>query len=92
MSEETDTRNPVSCRKSRNGPPNGSRASTKLAVKEAISLAAEGMGGVDALVKWARRSKENERIFWTILYPKLLPLEVEGEVEMGKRLAVVAAK
>jgi hypothetical protein len=67
------------------------KAETRLAVREALTLAADRMGGVDALVKWIRRDRENERIFWSVIYPKLLPLKVDGEVEMGTRLAALAA-
>jgi hypothetical protein len=31
------------------------------------------------MTKWARESKENERAFWTGIYPKLLPLQVAGD-------------
>ena len=66
-------------------------AATRLAVREALSLAADRIGGVDALVKWIRRDRENERIFWSVIYPKLLPLKVDGEVEMGSRMAAMVA-
>ena len=66
-------------------------ANTRVAVREALSLAADRIGGPDALVKWIRRDRENERIFWSVIYPKLLPLKVDGEVEMGTRLAALAA-
>jgi hypothetical protein len=31
------------------------------------------------MTKWARESKENERTFWTSIYPRLLPLQVAGD-------------
>jgi hypothetical protein len=64
---------------------------TRVAVREALHLAAQRHGGVDALVKWIRRDKENERIFWSAIYPRLLPLKVDGEVEIGKRMAGLVA-
>jgi len=66
-------------------------AETRVAVREALHLAADRLGGVDALVKWIRRDKENERIFWSAIYPRLLPLKVDGEVEMGQRMAGIVA-
>lgn len=51
---------------------------TKLA-KEAIALAADKLGGVDRLVSWAQEDPLNERSFWSVIYPKLLPLQVTGE-------------
>jgi hypothetical protein len=47
--------------------------------KDAISLAAERMGGADRLVAWAQEEPQNERVFWGTIYPKLLPLQVTGE-------------
>ena len=66
--------------------------SPEVAVKEALALAARGLNGVPALVKWARRSDDNQRVFWSILYPKLLPVEVAAEVDMGRRFAAVTAQ
>lgn len=45
---------------------------TKTA-KEAIAIAADGLGGADGLLAWAQRDERNESAFWTSIYPKLLP-------------------
>lgn len=74
------------------GRPRGSRNKTTLAAKEAIARAAEGLGGVERLMKWVEKDEANEKIFWSSIYPKLLPLKVSGEVDMGSRLAEVAAR
>jgi hypothetical protein len=50
---------------------------TSLA-REAIETAAAKLGGANRLVKWAKESASNERAFWTLIYPKLLPLQVTG--------------
>ena len=55
-------------------------AKTTLVAKEAIQLAAEGLGGVDRLIDWAKEDPLNERAFWTSIYTKLLPLQVKAEV------------
>lgn len=52
---------------------------TRLA-KEAIALAAEGLGGTERLIDWAKEDAQNERAFWTQIYTKLLPLQVNAEV------------
>ncbi len=49
------------------------------AAKDAIALAAEGLGGTDRLIAWAQSDPLNERAFWSSIYPKLLPLQVTGE-------------
>lgn len=66
-------------------------AETRVAVREALHLAAQRLGGVDGLVKWIRRDEANARAFWTAIYPRLLPLKVDGEVEMGARMAGIVA-
>ena len=59
----------------RKGVPNKLTAS----VKEAIEAAAQGLGGGTRLEAWAREAPENEKAFWTTIYPKLLPLQVTGK-------------
>ena len=48
--------------------------------KDAIAQAAAGLGGVDRLIEWAREDPANERVFWGTIYPKLLPLQVTGDI------------
>ena len=92
MSDDSETEKPKNRGNAGKGRRKGARNKTTLAAKEAIALAAEGLGGVQGIIGWAQRSEENEKIFWSSIYPKLLPLKVAGEVEMGTRLAEVAAR
>ena len=69
---------------SRKGIPN----KLTVSVKEAIEAAAQGLGGGTRLEAWAREAPENEKAFWTTIYPKLLPLQVTGKD--GAALAVAA--
>ena len=62
------------------GRPPGSRNKTTVAAKEAIALAAEGLGGTDQMIAWAKEDALNERAFWATIYPKLLPLNVDANV------------
>lgn len=61
------------------GKPKGAVSKTTKAAKEAIALAAEGLGGSDRLVAWAKASPENERAFWVNIYPKLIPVTLAGD-------------
>ena len=61
------------------GRPKGALNRTTTSAKEAISIAAEKLGGAERLVKWAQEDPANERAFWATIYPKLLPLQVSGE-------------
>jgi len=47
--------------------------------KEAIAQVAVNIGGVARMTEWVRKSAENEKAFWTSIYPKLLPLQVAGD-------------
>ena len=61
------------------GRPKGSLNKTTQSVKEAIELAAAGLGGALRLQEWAASDPANERVFWGQIYPKLLPLQVQGD-------------
>jgi RecB family exonuclease len=45
------------------------------AAKEVIAEAAEMLGGVERIVAWAKEAPENEKAFWSSIYPKLVPLD-----------------
>ncbi len=74
----------------------GTPNKTTRAVKDAIAFAADELGGAERLTEWAREAPENERAFWTTIYPKLLPLQLSGEgggpvaVSVVKRVIVDA--
>jgi hypothetical protein len=69
------------------GRPPGSRNKTTLAAKEAIALAAESLGGADRLFAWAQEDPQNERLFWGTIYPKLLPLQVAGQMDHAVKVS-----
>jgi hypothetical protein len=54
----------------------GSLNKTTVAVKEAFRAAFDELGGVEALVGWAR---ENETQFYQ-LYSKLIPTEIDATI------------
>lgn len=49
-------------------------------VREAILQVATGLGGPEQMLEWAKSDPVNERIFWSQIYPKLLPKEVKQEL------------
>jgi hypothetical protein len=72
----------VGFKKGQGGRPRGAVNKTTTAAKEAISVAAENLGGVKRLVAWAKEDPLNERVFWGTIYPKLLPLQVgDGDIK-----------
>jgi len=67
-------------RTSGQGRPKGSRNKLTVEAKEAFRLAAEGIGGVEALTAWGKRAPDK---FWP-LYAKLIPMDVTSG---GKAIA-----
>lgn len=57
----------------------GSVNKVTAVAKSAIETAAEGLGGAKRLQEWAQSDPLNERVFWSQIYTKLLPLQVTGE-------------
>lgn len=74
------------------GRPKGATNRTTRAAKEAIAFAAEEMGGAERLVEWAKSDPENEKVFWSSIYTKLLPYQVEGNVGLTVTLESDADK
>ena len=75
------------------GRPKGSANKTTTQAKEAIALAAEGLGGTQRLIDWAKEDPKNESVFWSSIYTKLVPLDVNGthNVNVVDRTALVQA-
>jgi hypothetical protein len=53
-------------------------------VKEAIEEVAARLGGPDGLLKWVHESPENETIFWSSMYVRLLPVQLHGTGKDGE--------
>jgi hypothetical protein len=68
------------------GRPKGIPNKVTTIAKNVIADAADRLGGVDRLVAWAQEDAKNERAFWTALYPKLIPVQVEGPGDNGEHL------
>jgi hypothetical protein len=61
------------------GRPPGSPNKLTKAVRDVIAQAAEELGGHEGLVAWVGEDAKNKFAFWTVIYPKLLPLQVAGD-------------
>lgn len=70
------------------GRPKGSANKTTMAAKEAIQAAFDAMGGTDALVRWAKKEK-NQSLFYSSVYPKLLPLDLKHSGDIISRVVQV---
>jgi hypothetical protein len=58
----------------------------RVTARDAIALAAEGLGGAERLIAWAKEDPSNEKAFWGTIYLKLLPLQLNGAGEGGEFL------
>jgi hypothetical protein len=56
------------------------RERPRQTAREAIAEAAWRMGGAEGLVEWIRADSKNEYMFWTRIYPRLVPLDINIEV------------
>ena len=61
------------------GRPKGSPNKIGKEAKEVIAAAAAELGGEKRLVEWAKEDALNERAFWSTIYPKLIPLTLQGD-------------
>lgn len=50
-----------------------------MAAKAMIEEVAMGLGGAERMLEWVKEEPANEKAFWTAIYPKLLPLQVQGD-------------
>lgn len=50
--------------------------------KEMIALAFEGLGGLQALIDTANKSDSMRMTFYTQLYAKLIPVSVQGQIDV----------
>lgn len=74
------------------GKPKGAVSKTTRTAKEAIALAAEGLGGADRLIAWAQEDPANERAFWASIYPKLIPVQVTGDPDNPVAVQVITRR
>ena len=61
-------------------------------VRWVIGEVARQIGGVDRLTAWVKEEPQNEFAFWTQIYPRLLPLQIQGagargEIEVNVKLS-----
>ena len=70
------------------GRPKGALNKTTASAKAVIEEAANGLGGAHRLLAWAKEDPANEKAFWSSIYPKLLPLQVNGDVSVNGSLDI----
>lgn len=77
-------------KKGEGGRQKGVRNKVTTAVKEVIAGVAQDLGGRERLAAWVKEDKQNERIFWGSIYPKMLPLDITASegltINVNKRI------
>lgn len=58
------------------GRPKGAVNKTTKAAKEVIAIAADRLGGAERLLAWVQEDPKNESVFWSSIYPKLIPVQL----------------
>jgi len=79
MSEKKGTRAVCEAFKAQagKGRPKGVPNKATAMAKSVIAEAAERMGGVERIIEWVGESPDNEKIFWSSMYTKLIPVQTE---------------
>jgi hypothetical protein len=82
----------------RKKPPNAGKGRPKgvvnkltMDVKEAINHAADRLGGPERLASWAKESPENERAFWTQVWVKIVPKDINASVTVNNWIDALKA-
>jgi hypothetical protein len=58
----------------------GSQNKMTILAREAIQTAFDELGGVPALVDWAKRSDEHRKVFYSQIWTKVLPLQIDAKL------------
>lgn len=55
------------------------------AAREVIQGCADAIGGMERMVEWVKEDPLNERIFWSSIFPRMVPVDVTSN---GEKLTV----
>lgn len=65
--------------KKRGGRKKGSQNKLTIAAKDLITDVAGMLGGTIGLYKWTQSDPENLTLFWSRIYPRLIPVQISGD-------------
>lgn len=92
MADDATNTKIVSNRKPPNagmGRPKGAANKTTAAAKEALQTVFDNLGGVEALERWVKSDPDNQKAFYVQVWPKLLPLQVNGAGDQGEHIHAI---
>lgn len=84
-----ESKNTTKFGKGNPGKPKGALNHTTRAAKDVIAKTAEMLGGAERMLEWVQEDPANERVFWGTIYPKLIPLKVEGDKDAPLQVHIV---
>lgn len=73
----------------RGGRQKGALNKTTQDAKLAIEFVAEGLGGAQGMLEWAQEDPRNKTIFWSAIYPRILPKEIKAEIDGNLTVNIV---
>lgn len=71
------------------GRPKGAVNKTTAAAKEALQAVFDDLGGAEGLKRWVKADPENQKAFYVQVWPKLLPLQVNGAGDGGEHIHAI---
>lgn len=74
------------------GRPKGVPNKLTLAAKECIQQAFESLGSTEGLVTWCQKDPDNQKAFYTQIWPKIVPLQVNGSGDDGEHIHEIVFK
>lgn len=69
------------------GRPPGTKNKTTRTLKMVIEKTFDKLGGTQGLVKWAEESAQNRAAFYTIIWPKLIPKNIDLQANITHDIA-----
>jgi len=73
------------------GRPPGAKNKTTSSAKSIIEGVTDRLGGITRLTEWVQEAPENERVFWSSIFTKLIPVQVGGADDLPPIKAELSA-
>lgn len=69
------------------GRPKGCRNKTTTSIKEAVTITFDRLGGAKGLIDWTQKHPRNLTAFYTLIWPRLIPKEVNLDATITHDIA-----
>lgn len=65
------------------GRPKGARNKTTANIRDVVIRAFDQLGGAAELVRWCEKNEKNKGAFYTVIWPKLIPKNIELDAHIN---------